>query len=248
MDTTLLKGLRVLEALTFAGSPQSISALSRELGLQKSNVHRTLGTLLEAGFVTKDEETARYSATLKLWEMGSQVISRNFLRRAALPFMRALHQETQETVYLAILDGTDVMYLEKIDAVFPLVQSSQPAQRIPAVRPASGLAILAHHPDSAELVRKIASADAKKTTDPKEIARTLELIRAHGYATTINGWNVGARSVAAAILGRDALPLASIGIAGPADRLQDPTVERYSVLVRNAATRIAELIGSGSAD
>lgn len=247
MDTTILKGLRVLEALALSSTPQSISTLSRQLELQKSNVHRTLGTLIEAGFAYKDADTSRYGATLKLWEMGSRVISRNFLRRAALPFMRTLHQESQETVYLAILDGTDVMYLEKIDAVFPLVYSSQPAERTPAVWPASGLALLAFHPEAAELVRQIAAADSERPADVRNILKKLKDIRASGYAVTTNGWSNGARSIAAPILGPDDTAFGAIGIAGPIERMQGETLDRYSFLVRNASTRIAELVGNGVA-
>lgn len=246
MDTTILKGLRMLEALARSSTPKSISALSRQLNLQKSNVHRTLGTLIEAGFAYKDTDSARYGATLKLWEIGSHVISRNFLRRAALPFMRTLHQESQETVYLAILDGTDVMYLEKLDAVFPLVQISQPAERLPAIWPASGLALLAFHPDPASLVRKIAAAGGRRPVDVRGTLKKIEKIRDCGYAVTTNGWSNGARSIAAPILGQNELAVGAIGIASPNQRMQDETLERYSLLVRNASTRIAELIGDAA--
>lgn len=246
MDTTLLKGLRVLEALALSNTPQSIGALSQQLDLQKSNVHRTLATLIEAGFVYKDDATSRYGATLRLWEMGSHVIARNLLRRAALPFMRALHQETQETIYLAILNGTDVMYLEKIDAVFPLVQSSQPAQRTPAIWPASGLALLAFHPDAHELIEEIAAIERDRHVDIRKVLRTIKEIQTNGFAITTDGWNVGARSVAAPIFGANKAPIGAVGIAGPRERLEDETLERYVVLVRNAATRIAEVVGQGS--
>lgn len=115
MDATLAKGLKVLEALADSDQPQSVTALSQRLGLPKSNIHRTLATLVETGYAQRHGELRRYSATLKTWEVGANVISRNFLRRASLPFLRVLHQETRETVYLAVLDGTDVLYLEKIE-------------------------------------------------------------------------------------------------------------------------------------
>lgn len=81
MDTTVAKGFAVLEVLARAKRPMRLSALTEALGLQKSNVHRLLSTLIELGYVEKDAETARYFASLKAWELGVAIISTNSLRR-----------------------------------------------------------------------------------------------------------------------------------------------------------------------
>lgn len=242
MDSTIIKGLRVLEALALASEPQSIAALAKQLGLQKSNMHRTLATLVEAGYVARQGEPSRYTATLKSWEIGAQIIGRHPLRKTAQPFLRRIYQSTGETVYLAVLDGIHVMYLDKLEAMYPLVKSLQPAQRIPALFPASGRAILAHRPDYQEIIeRTLQQEPQERALSIENIADEMAAIRSSGYALTNSGWNAGSRSIAAPILDSDGLPLGAIGIAGPIERVTDEAVTRYSVMIRTAAMEIAQM-------
>lgn len=247
MDSTLAKGLKVLEVLADSDRPLSVTVLSQRLGLPKSNIHRTLSTLVETGYAQRHDDLRRYSATLRAWELGANVISRNFLRRASLPFLRVLHQETQETVYLAVLDGTDVLYLEKIDALYPLVKSIRIGQRIPAIFPASGLALLAHQPDAEERVRRCSEAVRDlRPHDPEAVLAALETVRSQGYARTLSGWNQGAISIAVPILRQGSVSVGSIGIAGPVERLAEDVVEDRIARVQNFALQIADVIGNDS--
>ena len=108
MDTTIAKGLRLLNRIAHADAPVGVTAMAKEMGLEKSNVHRTLTTLLALGYVQKDGATGRYGPTLKVWELGMKVVTRHPMVRAARPFMQMLHQQTQETIHLTILDGAGI--------------------------------------------------------------------------------------------------------------------------------------------
>ena len=101
----IAKGLRLLNRIAHADAPVGITAMAKEMGLEKSNVHRTLTTLMTLGYVQKDGATGRYGPTLKVWELGMKVVTRHPMVRAARPFMQMLHQQTQETIHLTILDG-----------------------------------------------------------------------------------------------------------------------------------------------
>jgi len=245
MDSTLAKGLKILEVLADSDRPQGVTALAQRLGLPKSNIHRTLSTLVEIGYATRHEDLHRYSATLKTWEVGANIISRNFLRRASLPFLRVLHQMSQETVYLAVLDGTDVLYLEKLDALYPMVKSARIGQRMPSIFPASGLALLAHMPDAENRVRRCAEATADiRQSDPDAILSTLAQVRSQGYARTTSGWNQGTLSIAVPILRPDTDTMGAIGIAGAAERLTEELVSEWIPTLRNSAMQISELVGN----
>src|SRR5579872_4241965 len=150
MDTTIAKGLKLLNRMAQADAPVGVTAMAKEMGLEKSNVHRTLTTLLALGYVEKDT-TSRYAPTLKLWELGMKVVTRHPVVRAARPFMQMLHQQTQETVHLTILDGADNIYLDQIKAPVPVRIMPTPGHRAPAFFTASGRAQLAHRPDVEEL-------------------------------------------------------------------------------------------------
>ena len=147
MDTTIAKGLRLLNRIAHADAPVGVTAMAKEMGLEKSNVHRTLTTLLTLGYVQKDTATGRYGPTLKVWELGMKVVTRHPLIRAARPFMQMLHPQTQETIHQTIHDGTDCIYLDQIRAPVPVRITPVPGHRVPALFPASGRVQLAFQPN-----------------------------------------------------------------------------------------------------
>jgi len=119
VDSTLSKGLLVLEALNAAGTSRGVSDLSRSLGLTKSNTFRLLQTLTHLGYVRREPDKT-YKATLKTWTIGRAVVENLNLRPVARPMMQFLSDETQETIYLAVRDGLQVIYLDKIESLKPI--------------------------------------------------------------------------------------------------------------------------------
>jgi IclR family KDG regulon transcriptional repressor len=244
LDSTILKGLSMIEVLANAASPMGVTALGRALDLQKSNVHRTLQTLVEAGYVERDEATGRYALGLKIWELGTRVVGRNQLRRIARSFMRALHQETSENIYLVLLKDTDVLYLETIDAIFPLRPMMKTGARTPAVFPATGKAVLAFRPDRDVLVATtIATVKEAASLDRKKVLKELATIRRTGFAISVGGWTAGMTSIAAPIMSVGRPPVAALGLGGPSERVTPEHYDRLSKAVMNAATCIADMIG-----
>ena len=138
MNNTLIKGLQLLEALAGRDSPAGVSELASELGMGKSNVHRTLQALVETGYVAKDEARGTYFASLKIWEIGARVISRLDVRRAASPAMQWLLEQSRETVHLSVLDGGQVVYIDKLDSPEPVRAYSEIGGRAPASCVATG--------------------------------------------------------------------------------------------------------------
>jgi len=108
MNTTFVNGLALLEALARAGEPCGVSELARQLQLTKSNVHRLLQTLNEQGYVQNVGATGRYEVTLKLWELGVEVLDKLDVKRVAFEPMERLVALTGETVHLSILDHGEV--------------------------------------------------------------------------------------------------------------------------------------------
>ena len=147
MDKTLLKGLRVLEAVnSFDGQTLTLEQLVERLDLTRSNTHRTLQTLIHAGYLQRDPVTGGYGCTLKLFEMGARQLASLDVRTLAGPFLRSLASETGETVHLSVLDGMDVVYVDKIDSAQPIRAYSAIGGRAPAYAVATGKALLAFQP------------------------------------------------------------------------------------------------------
>lgn len=244
MDSTIVKGLRVLEALAASDQPRGISDLAREISLNKSNVQRIIGTLVALGYVEKDVPTARYMATLRAWEFGIRVLHRNQVRRAAQPYLRSLFEKLNESVFLCVPDGGDILYLDKMESAAPVRISSQIGSRAPAARTAGGKSILAYQPEEA-VERAVASAKAHfniANVDPAQLRQELAKIRVDGFAISESGYRPGVNSVAAAIVRKDGAVAGSIAVTGPMERLGPERLRTYAPDIVNAATRISEAL------
>ncbi len=220
MDTTVVKGMRVLEALVQANGPARLSDLASELGLQKSNLHRLLNTFLSLGYVAKEEETGRYYATLKTWELGVAILSAHPIRRATAPVLHQLHTAIGETVNLTILDGDDIVYIEKLHSPRPMRFFTRPGTRYPAALTSAGMAILAHHDDAQAIITRTVKAYGRcRKVAAKPLLKQLDEIRRCGYALAQSARNPGIVGLAAPVLDHDERAVASISITGPESRL-----------------------------
>ncbi len=244
MDLTLLKGLRVLDHLARNNEPLGVSDLARELGLTKSNAHRTLQTLADAGYISRVDQRGRYACTLKLFELGSAVVARTDIRQIADPTMQALASATKETIHLSALDGRDVVYIHKIESPQPVRAYSSIGGRAPAHCVASGKALLAFTRGSLELFsdplptfspRSLASVDA--------LAKELETIRQSGVAINWGEWREAVRGIAAPIFDATGTISGSIGISGPAERFSETAIVEFIPDVVEAARAISGALG-----
>jgi len=243
MDTTTVKALRVLEALAASEEPRGVAELGRQVGLTQSNTFRILSTLASQGYVVSHPDAGKYSLSLRLWELGMQAIDRHPVRRVAWPHMKQLFGQINETILISQLDGTDVLYVEKLESDYPVRASARVGARAPSWRTASGGAILAYYPE-AEVVKRLEPANLPPER-MAELMASLRDFRYRGYATTAGGTRPGVNSVAAPIWARNQnVPIAAISISGPAERF---SVERLSALAAaamNTATRITESLGA----
>lgn len=248
MDKAFVKGMRLIEALAKSEKQRGITELSEELALTKSNVHRLLQTLSSLGYVRKDAETARYALSLRLWEVGSLVLTRLDVKRVALPHLRILAELTKETVNLSILDQTEVVYIEKIDSPQPVRANSRVGGRAPAHCSSTGKAMLAYQP--ASLLDKLGRT-VYRMSDNKPISRqTLELelskIRLLGYAMNLGEITESVAGVGAPIFGSSNQVLAAVGVAGPAERMRKSVLIKLAPIVMKAALEISIELGYSS--
>ncbi|MDF1679400.1 IclR family transcriptional regulator [Ponticaulis sp.] len=223
MDSTLEKGLRVLDYLAQASGPVRLSTLAQDLGLQKSNAHRTLATLVASNYAVQDAETGMYQPSLKLFELGAKVLAGHPVRKAATPYCQKLQSELGETVNLYVLDGDSVLVVEKLISPRPIRFSSRPGSRLPVPASAAGRVMLAFHEDPEGLYDRSLGvvplrSDTKIVRD--DVLSGLPSVRLAGYFEADPDWKQGIFSIAVPILDEDRRVLGAIGISGP--------VERYS--------------------
>jgi IclR family KDG regulon transcriptional repressor len=245
MEKTLLKGLQLLEALAMSDHPRGVTDLAQELNLTKSNVHRLLNTLLRLGFVQKNTSRGLYCCTLKLWELGVLLLERLEIRSVARPHMVRLAEKTKETVHLSILDGTEIIYLDKIDSPQPVRAYSTVGGRAPAHCVATGKAMLAQLPDKQiSIVQKGGKKFTNATiTDEMNFVKEIKIIREKGYAINIGEWRSSVGGIAAPIFDAQQRLHAAIGISGPIVRLTPEIMPTVAVSVVGAAKAISRELG-----
>lgn len=239
MDSTLMKGLRVLETLARSREARGVSELARDLELTRSNVHRTLQTLAGAGYVRQVSGTGAYECTLKLFELSSAVLDRVDVKYVAEPHMRRLANLTQETVHLSQLSGAEVVYLHKIESPQPVRAYSSIGGRAPAHCVASGKALLAEMEDHTEFVElfddKLAVWTERSPCYRADLEAELSTVRARGYAVNHGEWRESVGGVAAVIVNAAGAAEAAIGVSGPIERVEPRADDEYCEAVLEAA-------------
>lgn len=250
MDKTLLKGLMVLEEIIdIDGQSHTIEELAERVGLTRSNTHRTLQTLVHAGYVAKDEAGSGYRGTTRLFELAARQLARLDVRRVAAPAMRKLADKTGETVHLSILDGIDVVYIEKIDSLQPIRAYSMVGGRAPAYAVATGKALLAYQVDGYldQFGDRIVRHTPATVTSLPLLKDELRKVMRVGYAVNNGEWRAGVGGLAVTIFNLLDQPVAAVGISGPLERLTAKTMREFAPEVVECARDISRQLGHQAA-
>lgn len=242
--TSVGKALTLLEA--FAGSevPLGVSEVARRSGLHKSTAYRLLAVLEEWGLVERDG--VQYHLGRRLFEWGNWVRDcwPSSLRDLALPYMTDLFERTHETVHLAVLDGLEVLYIEKIYGHNQVRTPSRVGGRVDAYCSALGKAMLAFGPDQT-VNRTLANLRPRTPYTivlPNLFIEEIEAVRNVGFAIDREEIAAGLTCVAAPICDSNGRAFAAISLSGLTGRF-DPT-QKAATVVR-AANAIATAYRSG---
>jgi IclR family transcriptional regulator, acetate operon repressor len=215
----------MLEELSRHGSGVSLETLAGTLALPKSSLHRTLAALRQRGFASQRED-GRYLLGPELLRIAFDFYDRLDVRVWLRPTLERLRAELNETIHLGVLDGADVVYVDKLEPTHPIALSSKIGGRNPAHCTAVGKALLAWtYPTDAALRAwveehaPLARRTAKTIDDPGALAREMTRIRAEGFAKDLEESEPGVKCVAAPVFFGGSTPVAAISISAPKDRL-----------------------------
>lgn len=248
MDNVLL-ALSVLENMAATG-PIGVSALARKLREPKTTVHRSLQTLHAAGWIRSLEQSSDHGRQ-RLWMLSPKLLSLGQraghprLRDTALPIMEELRNKTRETIHLMVPQERVVVLIERLDSPQPLRIVRPLGGRSLLHIASNGKAVLAHLNEAeqeAYLARPLKASTPNTITDSGALREELERVRKNGYAVSLGELDEGVRAVAAPILAAGRVPIGSISISCPAQRLPDDRIARYGAMVRRAAEEISRLM------
>jgi DNA-binding IclR family transcriptional regulator len=211
----------------------TLAALVTRCGMPRSTTHRTADRMIRLGWLDKPQD--RYRIGNRLFEIASLSPTRLELREAVLPFLQDLHHATKITAQLGILDGVQVLVVEKISGHRAMPMLSQVGGTIPAYCSALGRAILAY--SDAVTIDAVLAADLPRRTprtltSPVAIMRELTAVPDRGWAIDREEGNVGVSCVAAPIFGLLGQVLAALSLTGPSQLVRS---DRMGPAVRLAA-------------
>ena len=242
---TVAKAFRVLESLARSDGPRALGDVASDCDLTKSNAHRLLQTLTELRYVRQAPESRNYEATLRVWELGTGVFSRFDIRTAAAPYLRALQEESGESVHLSIFDNGDAVYIDKLDSQQAVGAYIRVGDRVPAYCTATGRAMLAFLDERtiAEAGRNLQRHTDLTISRPEELIAALNDVRQRGFALTRGEWRQGVVGVAAPIRSQTGTVIAGVGAAGPEDRMTDEQVDLSTRATLRTAEAISRALG-----
>jgi IclR family acetate operon transcriptional repressor len=240
---TLGKLVSLLELISTSQQPLRFIDVVKLSKQPRATVHRQLSHLLTEGLLEQAADQS-YVPGLRLLTFASKAWARNDLRSVAAPFLQQLHQQTGESVHLAVLQGTSVIYLDKIDGTQKIRMHSQIGNRSPAYCTGVGKAALSLLPDD-ELAQRIATMDFHQFTQhtlasPQALARDIDDIRLRGFAYDLEEHEVGIRCVAAPIGILSGGNIAAISVTAPAFRISKEQLKTWEALILTTSAGVSQ--------
>jgi DNA-binding IclR family transcriptional regulator len=225
----------------------TLTDLAERAGLPVPTAHRLVAELVNWGALARTAD-GRYVVGRRLWDVGLLAPVQTGLRQLASPFLHDLYGATLATVHLAVRDGTEVLYVDRLAGHASVPVVSRTGSRLPMHATGVGKVLLAHAPPDvqARVLSSLTRLTAYTLTQPGTLHRQLVRVRRDDYATTVEEMTLGACSVAVPIRRGDAV-VAALGIVLPSlGRDRPRLVAALQVAARGIGRRLADLPASGS--
>jgi IclR family transcriptional regulator, pca regulon regulatory protein len=249
---SLERGLAILSAFGRGGSSLGIAQLGRELDLSRSTTHRYVATLAMLGYLEQDAATKKYRLGPRVIDLGLAAINSMEVREVSAPHLQQLSDETGYTVNMAVLDGLDIVYVDRC-------RNSRAGQReidlnlhvgsrLPAYCTSMGKVLLAYLPreECDELLQRLELTRRGPNTIVVKADLVAELgrIRQAGMAVNNEELAYGLRSIAAPIFAQDGRPTAALNLAVHSSMVSmEDLLARLSQPLRETAHAISARLG-----
>lgn len=240
------RAFKILELLCESQSGLRFVDVCERLSLAKSSAFVLLENLEVKGYIEKNSD-GRYRATLRLLQLGNQVLRNIDIRTIALPYMVSLRDEVGFPVHLAMLDGADVVYLEKVEGVGFVKFDTYIGKRAPVHLTAVGKAIVAFLPPGRvhEIIAigGLGGGTEKAATTPDEFQMSLETVREFGFALDDEEEVLGVRCIGAPVRDYRGQVVASISIIAMHRELPAIRFPEFGTKVIHTANQISLALG-----
>lgn len=244
---SLMRGLSILQCLAGTEGGLTLTDIAHRVQLPPSTTHRLLSTLEKMGYAIQAGDLGLWYVGIEAFTVGSSFLSNRDFVAQSHHFMRRLMEQAGETTNLAILDGTEAVFIDQVQCRETMRTIVKLGSRVPLHASGVGKAIFASLPDDqidAMLkIRGLPRITENTITSPETMWASIRVIRQRGWSFDDEEHLPGTRCVAAPFYDEHAEPLGAISVAGPLSRLSDERIRQLGPLVSHTAEEITRRLG-----
>jgi DNA-binding IclR family transcriptional regulator len=244
---SILRAGSILKCFSRGKGNFKMSEISAQVGLDRSTTYRILLSLEKCGLVEKDPRTGEYSLGPAALEIGSAFLGRTDLIQIAKPIMADLALKVQETVNLAVLNETEILYIDKVDSPRSVGVMSKVGQRNPVYCTSLGKALLAFQPEDRQgrilEATEFKPLTSNTITSKKRLIQELQSIKKQGYALDRREIEEDVECISAPIRDYQGSAVAAVSISGPQRKIGTPQEKEFVAAVVEAAAQISAKLG-----
>jgi DNA-binding IclR family transcriptional regulator len=238
----LVMALRMIEQLAFTGSPGRVTELAKALGTSKNRIHRHLQTLVDLGYVVRDDDTQRYSIGIRLVQLGSAVANQYDLLTVSRPIMQRLRNSLGLTVVLSKVIANELYAIERIYAKADVTVGIVIGSPLGLHSSAQGKVVLAYSPPSlleSVIKGRLERRPGSAPIDPERLRTEVEAVRTQGWAAAPGQTMPGINAFAVPILDGAGQLFGTLALIGLTDQMPKRPPRRYITELTEAAKEIS---------
>lgn len=248
---SLERGLAILGCFTSEHPVLGIADIAEELGMSRSTTHRYVTTLLALGYLEQGR-SRKYRLGLRVTDLGMSALNSTGLREHVHPYLEELRQRTGYTVGFAVLDGSEILYMDRARSWRRTERETdiglQPGSRMPAYCTAVGKVLLAYLPDDVqrEMIAQLKlDRNSPSTITSKQLLRIeLEQVREDGFAANDQELRPGLQAIAVPVRDESREVIAAVGIAASPETISlAELIDALSPHLLSTAARISSRLG-----
>ena len=242
-ESSLARAIRIIAAFTPDETALRVSEIARRTGLHVATASRLVAELTAHGLLERGPDR-EVRVGVRLWELAARASPTRSLREAALPFLEDVHAVVGHHAQLGVLDGADVLFIERLSARDAVINYTRIAGRLPPHISSSGHVLLAHAPTELQeriLSRGLQRYTANTITSPDALRATLAEVRRRGYALVEGHVHEDATGVAVPVRGALNEVVAALSVIVP----NDGHAQAHVPVLLAAARGISRSLASG---
>lgn len=246
---TVKNAMRILRLFTHEQTEYSLSEIASQLNLNISSASRLVKTLEQKHYLYKDSHTKKWRLGYMLINLAGIITTTMEIHREAKPYLEELVETLDEAVHLGVLEGTEIVYLDKVDSAIPLRLNSYIGKRNPSYCTACGKIMLAYQKEATlkKLLKKMEEEGFIKygpntVTSADQLLEQLIDIREQGYVVCIDEFRDGI-SIGAPIYDYTDEVIAAISITGKSHRITAERIPHFVEHIIQTANKISKNLG-----